>query len=237
MEEKLRNLRSAMDDTVLNGYHFSEEQKVKIRNTVKSPNKINRLEWFPKLLTVALFIGCFLFLADLSKKNIISPDGSSHLEQRKGSIPEVQKDPPGFVNEENWVVTSTFSIQLETPEGSSEALLKGIKGKAAFLDTEFVVGKKAKTRWFFWGKELKEVNKENFKLIGVHKETGEEKILVDSNGWEVTNPTYRETETKTVLGAQSSQHTVFFLPDAGLWRLDAYIGEKIYGSIVIKVKE
>lgn len=138
------------------------------------------------------------------------------------------------VSEEGWEVTPTFTVENE----DHDTVFRGYKGEVAFMDTmDFTVGQNGKTRWFFWGEELEEVNKENFKLIGVHKETGEELTLIDSNGWERLNPMYKETAIKTVLGAQSSQHTVFSLPTAGLWRLDAYIGDKLYGSIVVEVKE
>lgn len=136
--------------------------------------------------------------------------------------------------EEKWEVTQTFTVKSE----DHETVLRGDDGEVAFLDTmDFLVGEQGKTRWFFWGDELKEVNEENFKLIGINKETGEEKTLIDSNNWEIVNPEYKDVEIKSVLGAQSSQHTVFSIPSAGLWRLDAYIGEKLYGSIVVEVKD
>jgi hypothetical protein len=136
--------------------------------------------------------------------------------------------------EEEWEVTPTFTVKSE----DHETVLRGIRGEVAFLDTmDFLVGEPGKTRWFFWGNELKEVSEENFKLIGINKETGEEKTLIDSNNWEIVNPEYKDVEIKSVLGAQSSQHTVFSIPAAGLWRLDAYIGEKLYGSIVVEVKD
>lgn len=136
--------------------------------------------------------------------------------------------------EENWDVTSTFTVKSE----DHETVLRGVDGEVAFLNTmEFIVGQQGKTRWFFWGEELKEINEGNFKLIGIHKGTGEEQTLVDSNNWEIVNPEYKDVETKSILGAQSSQHTVFSIPSPGLWRLNAYIGEKFYGSIVVEVKD
>ncbi|RHW43313.1 DUF4871 domain-containing protein [Neobacillus notoginsengisoli] len=222
MEEKLRSLRNAMDETVLKGNHFSEEHKIKIRSAAKHPHKIHRFQWFPQLLTVVFFIGCIVFITDLTKQFQLGNSGTKIEEQKN--------------NDGNWEVTPTFSIQLESPDGKFEAPFRGIHGKVAFIDTEFTPNTQVKTRWFFWGKELKEVNKENFKLIGIQKGTGVEKLLIDSKSWEVTNQMYKDTETKTILGAQSSQHTVISLPSVGLWRLDAYIGDKHYGSIVIEVK-
>lgn len=167
---------------------------------------------------------------ELDKENaeILKRELLNRLKERK----------PITTSSVNWEVTPTFGVQIETPEGKRGVVLRGIEGKVAFLDTmDYSAGKENKTRWFFWGEELKEVNEENFKLIGVHKETGEEKTLIDSNNWERVNPEYKDTEIKSVLGAQSSQHTVFAIPLTGLWRLDAYIGEKLYGSIVVEVKK
>ncbi|WHY85930.1 hypothetical protein QNH39_25700 [Neobacillus novalis] len=108
MEEQLSNLKRAMDDTVYKGNHFSEEDKVKIRSAIKHPHKKNRLEWFPKLLTVAVFIGCIIFITDLTKKNINSSDKPSQLEQRNGTKTEEQRN-----NEDNWVRKTAIKKVLE----------------------------------------------------------------------------------------------------------------------------
>ncbi|WHY77269.1 hypothetical protein QNH20_24880 [Neobacillus sp. WH10] len=108
MEEQLSNLKRAMDDTVYKGNHFSEEHKVKIRGTIKHPRKKNRLEWFPKLLTVTLFIGCIIFITDITKKNINSSDKPSQLEQRNGTKTEEQSN-----NEDNWVQKTAIKKVLE----------------------------------------------------------------------------------------------------------------------------
>lgn len=99
MEEQLSNLKRAMDDTVYKGNHFSEEHKVKIRSTIKHPQKKNRLDWFPKLLTVAVFIGCIIFITDITKKNINPSNNQSQSEQRN--------------NEDNWVQKTAIKKVLE----------------------------------------------------------------------------------------------------------------------------
>lgn len=135
---------------------------------------------------------------------------------------------------DNWEVTSTFTVKGE----DYETVLRGVEGEAAFLDTmDLKAGQEGKTRWFFWGEELQQVNEENFILIGTHHETGEERILLDSNGWEILNLEHEDNSMRSQLGAQASQHAVYAIPSAGLWRLDAYIGEKLYGSVVIEVAE
>ncbi|WP_096185677.1 hypothetical protein [Evansella halocellulosilytica] len=131
-------------------------------------------------------------------------------------------------------ITSTFTVKGK----DYETVLRGVEGEAAFLDTmDLKAGQEGKTRWFFWGEELQQVNEENFILIGTHHETGEERILLDSNGWEILNLEHEDNSMRSQLGAQASQHAVYAIPSAGLWRLDAYIGEKLYGSVVIEVAE
>ncbi|WP_066070385.1 hypothetical protein [Neobacillus soli] len=105
MEEQLSNLKRAMDDTVFKGNHFSEEHKVKIRSTIKHPQKKNRLEWFPKLLTVTVFIGSIIFITDITKKSINSSDNPSQLEQRNGTKTEEQGN--------NWVHKTVIEKVLE----------------------------------------------------------------------------------------------------------------------------
>ncbi|WP_312469589.1 hypothetical protein [Neobacillus sp.] len=108
MEEQLSNLKRAMDDTVYKGNHFSEEHKVKIRSAIKQPHKKNRLEWFPKLLTVTVLIGSIIFITDITKKSINSSDKPSQLEQRNGSKTEEQSN-----NEVNWVRKTAIKKVLE----------------------------------------------------------------------------------------------------------------------------
>ncbi|MUK90642.1 hypothetical protein GMD78_20005 [Ornithinibacillus sp. L9] len=133
--------------------------------------------------------------------------------------------------EGNWEVTSPFTVEVD----GVERVFRGVKGEVAFLDMELTAGNPGKTRWFFWGDDLEQLNEENFILVGIHRETGEEIILVDSNGWEMIG--YPENDYLGILEAQSSQHTVITFPSSGLWRLDAYIGEKLFGTIVVEVKD
>jgi penicillin-binding protein A len=77
MEDKLKNLKSAMDSTVLKGNHFNAEQKDKVRKRTKTkPSFISR-NLIPNLLTTALGIGIVivtfnLFTSDLLLKDEIS---------------------------------------------------------------------------------------------------------------------------------------------------------------------
>ncbi|MGJ9383844.1 DUF4871 domain-containing protein [Salipaludibacillus sp. CF4.18] len=133
----------------------------------------------------------------------------------------------------DWEITPTFTVKTE----NGERVFQGIEGEIAFMEMEFKVGQEGKTRWFIWGEDLQEVNRENLVVIATHKDSQEEKVVIDSNHWEVSNPEYEDESFKSILGAQASQHAVFSLPSSGLWRLDAYVGKKHYRSIIVEVEK
>ena len=103
----------------------------------------------------------------------------------------------------------------------------GEEGRLGFIydDTDmtrFYPNNDRKYMWHFWGNE-DEFNGE-LKVIASHKESGE-KITV--------------LEGRTLAGSNNGadQHvpSIMSLPKAGMWKLDAYIGEKLFGSIFVNV--
>jgi penicillin-binding protein A len=85
MEDKLKNLRSAMDHTVLRGNHFTEEQKNKVRIRTKRKKSIISRNFIPNIITVAVAIGIFMvavniFSSDLLWKNEISKESKTPLQ-------------------------------------------------------------------------------------------------------------------------------------------------------------
>ncbi|KAB2336036.1 hypothetical protein F7731_10990 [Cytobacillus depressus] len=133
----------------------------------------------------------------------------------------------------NWRITPTFPPPSDDGHYSN---LRGLKGKAVYIDTgEMKAGEAYKTRWFFWGDDLTESPGEQLKITATQKDTGRREIITRSNGWEISNPQYKDL--KEVLNAQASQHVMMTLPSPGFWRLDAHIGNKYYASIVIEVKK
>jgi hypothetical protein len=105
----------------------------------------------------------------------------------------------------------------------------GVEGKLGFLynDTEvdrFYPHKKQRYMWHLWG--VHEDIQGSLKVIGTSKEGGD-KITVFSAA-PIGGPHN---------GADGIALSYMTLPSPGLWRLDAFIGEKLFGSIIVEVHE
>lgn len=103
--------------------------------------------------------------------------------------------------------------------------------------TRFYPGKMQKYMWHFWGntpEETKQLFGQKLKIIGVSEETGE-KINVFEGGTGVPNPNVQPPipDNDKVARAPS----LMSLPSKGLWRLDAFIDDKLYGSVVVQVHQ
>jgi hypothetical protein len=131
-------------------------------------------------------------------------------------------------------VSSTFSIPVTFEEGKDgEYILVGEKGKLAFQIgsrsenetielSPIVANKPDKYMWYLWGDDL---TKKPFKVIGTNMDTEEDLVVVED----------------TVLGAElngADAHipSLMEFPTVGLWKLDAYIDEELFGSIVVEIK-
>jgi hypothetical protein len=105
----------------------------------------------------------------------------------------------------------------------------GEKGKVAFIHddttTRFYAGHEQKYMWHLWGDE--DELSGQFKVVGVNKETKEEVEVLKANIYGVS-PNNNANADERIPSLMS-------LPYPGLWRLDAYIDEKLFGSIVVKV--
>ncbi|MEH7121658.1 hypothetical protein V7127_00270 [Bacillus sp. JJ1773] len=135
-------------------------------------------------------------------------------------------------NTRNWNITPNFPAPSD---GGHQSILRGLKGKAVYMDSEDIkAGKAYKIRWFFWGEDLKENPGEWLTITATQKDTGKRIEMVRANNWEITLP--QNEDLKDVLQAQASQHVKMTFPSSGVWRLDAHIGNKYYASIVLEVK-
>jgi hypothetical protein len=134
-------------------------------------------------------------------------------------------------NESNkdWEVSTTFTIPYKGVDGKDYTYtLLGPEGRLGFIYndqvTRFIAGKPNKYMWHFWGEP--EELKGKLKILGISKENGEEHTVFEANY--VTGPHN---------GADASAHSSMMLPSPGLWRLDAYIGNKLFGSVIVEVHE
>jgi hypothetical protein len=223
MEEKLRNLREAMDDTVLKGTHFSEKQKIKIRN--KLNEKLKNVDWFPKLLTIALSIGFLIIVGDFAVKNI-AHDRQEQSEINNGSSFEKGKN--------DWQLSPAFTISKPGPNGKDVPYgLRGVKGKVAIIDIPVIAGQNNKQLVHIWGgtpEKTEQLFNKQFKVFGTSKKDGTTitafKGALGVPNSEIIKPPYHYSEAVGYLE----------IPKKGIWKLDAYVEDKFFGSIVIEVQ-
>ncbi|MED4531864.1 DUF4871 domain-containing protein [Metabacillus fastidiosus] len=90
----------------------------------------------------------------------------------------------------------------------------------------FISGESQKYMWHFWGDE--KVLTKPFKVVGIKKETGEKLTVF-------------EFPTNSVLapnsGADHHIPSTMSLPSPGLWKLEAYFGEDLFGNVIVDVKK
>ncbi|WP_342601090.1 hypothetical protein MHB48_08835 [Psychrobacillus sp. FSL H8-0483] len=105
----------------------------------------------------------------------------------------------------------------------------GEEGRLGFLydDREvdrFYPNKTQKYMWHFWGNEDELIG--DFEVLGTHENSNEELIIVPKIGNPFLSPNN---------GADQHFPTNMMLPKSGMWKLDAYIGDRLFGSVYVKV--
>ncbi|WP_251028003.1 MULTISPECIES: DUF4871 domain-containing protein [unclassified Bacillus (in: firmicutes)] len=130
--------------------------------------------------------------------------------------------------EVKWEESATLVQEIETKQGTKiENVFRiGDNGKLGFGEYgPFIAGQPQKYMWHFWGD--KETLTKPFKVIGVSKETGKEITVFQVQGQNLAPNN----------GADHHLPSSMMLPSGGLWRLEAYFGDKLFGNIVVNVKE
>jgi hypothetical protein len=134
------------------------------------------------------------------------------------------------VKEENWKESATLVREVvATDDGQKGDFVFriGDNGKFGFAEYgPFIAGKTEKYMWHFWGDE--DTLTKPFKVIGVSKETGEEITVLKTPSSSNLSPH---------MGADHHIPSTMMLPKPGLWRLEVYFGEELFGNVVINVKE
>lgn len=145
---------------------------------------------------------------------------------------KVKIDETVKVNEENWEESATLVREIVvTDDGQIGDFIFhiGDNGRLGFGEYgPFIAGETQKYMWHFW--DNKASLTKPFKVIGVSKETGEEIIVFK-------NPANSNLSPKT---GPDNPHLVpssMMLPTPGLWRLEVYFGEEIFGNVVVNVED
>lgn len=113
-----------------------------------------------------------------------------------------------------WKESDTFQVGIYT--------MRGEENKIGFIDHAFEEGKQQKYMWHFWSDE--QDLEGPFKVIA-EKESDRRAITIFETS-SIGGPNN---------GAQGHAPSTMSLPEKGMWRLDAYINEVLFGSVFIRV--
>lgn len=141
------------------------------------------------------------------------------------------------VSSNHWQVSPTFDIPIDFGGKKGKYVLLGKEGRLGFLvgsgnedDIKIdpiIKGKPNKYMWHFWG------NDDEFdgplKVVGINEKGEKHKIIQADNSVNVGISPYN--------GATTHVPSTMEFPTAGLWKLEVYIGEKLFGDIVVNVEE
>ncbi|RPF50389.1 hypothetical protein [Aquisalibacillus elongatus] len=133
--------------------------------------------------------------------------------------------------EENWDESATFVREAIVTEDGREGEIVfriGDNGKLGFYEYgPFIASEKQKYMWHFWGDD--DTLTKPFRVIGISEETGKE-LTVIPTGSSMPN-------TSPHHGADHHIPSSIKLPNSGLWKLEAYFGDELFGSVVVNVED
>lgn len=114
---------------------------------------------------------------------------------------------------------------------SGDYKMIGEEGRIGFIydDCEvvrFYPEKENKYMWHFWGSEEELLG--DFKVVGTHENSDEEIVVIPERENNSLSPTN---------GADQHIPSNMKFPESGIWKLDAYIGDELFGNIYIRVHD
>ena len=133
-----------------------------------------------------------------------------------GSPSGQKQGAPISQQKENWQVSPTFSADGVT--------MRGLEGRLAIADMSIQSGKQSKVTWYFWGNPEEVTGK--IAVIGNNQETQTSVTLMDKVYMIPSQPAH---------GAQNHWDMELFFPSAGTWKLDVFIDQQVFDSIVVPV--
>lgn len=134
------------------------------------------------------------------------------------------------VQNDNWQVSPMFMSQ--------DRELIGIEKKIGILGPKFIAGKGNKYMWHFWG-DKDVLYSAKVKVVAINKETGEKvPALIENTGTVSESKVWEYSGTGGPYnGADAIMTSNMSLPKQGIWRLDIYINDKFFASIVVEVQQ
>ncbi|MFC4766621.1 DUF4871 domain-containing protein [Effusibacillus consociatus] len=155
--------------------------------------------------------------------------GCSNAEQDAKKSDTTKEPVTVSQQEDNWEVSPSFK--------SNDREMRGIQGKIGILGPSFIAGKVDKFMWHFWG-DRRVFDSRKVKIVAVNKRTGEKvQTLIQDAGtsnerkvWEYDGLGGPNN------GADAHMPSNMSLPSSGVWRLNVYIGEEFFGSVIVEVQ-
>jgi hypothetical protein len=134
---------------------------------------------------------------------------------------------------------STKEVFNPSPEFMSGVQkMVGIEGNIGILGPDFIADKGNKYMWHFWGTK-EELDQKPFRVEAINLKTNEKVkalVIVQDNNTQEMVWEYDTLPGGPNNGADAHIPSNLKLSTSGLWRLDAYLGGNLKGSIIIDVK-
>ncbi|WP_232698159.1 DUF4871 domain-containing protein [Brevibacillus daliensis] len=190
-----------------------------------------------KQVLMLTIIASLLLSGCLTSENASAPPNYSTPEALpvfgpKLPSPSLQTDEitPSPAEDYPWELSQVFT--------SGTYQMRGVPGKIAIMDTPFFFsGRSNKMMWHVWG-DRDHLLGAKLKVVAIHKETGEQFPALDRVDSNNSRSKIWEIELGGPLAdADAHSPSLISLPYAGLWRLDTYLDNKYYASIVVEVKD
>ncbi|WP_052947771.1 DUF4871 domain-containing protein [Aneurinibacillus tyrosinisolvens] len=160
--------------------------------------------------------------------------GCSNGEQSKGN--ENSKTVASSKTTNEWKVSPAFMVK-DPKRPNSPIEMFGKEGKIGIIGPQLYANNGQKWMWHFWG-DKNTLNSGKLKVEATNKHTDEKVPALIMDGG--TANEHKVWEYAGVggsnNGADAHMPSNISLPKPGLWRLDVYIGDRLFGNIVIEVK-
>lgn len=171
--------------------------------------------------------------------------GCSNVSDHTSMMAEESKDNLTVEITVDAMNNQTFSIPNPSWEvnkfTSGNAEMIGIPNKIAIHNGKIIEGKANKFIWYFWGAE-KEFEKMELTVIAIKKDSVEPtKALVVGVGtksatkvWSLKSYFPKVTPLN---GANAHLPSTIELPSKGLWSLNAFVNNQLFGQIIVEVMD
>lgn len=126
---------------------------------------------------------------------------------------------------------------------SEDKTMIGIEGNIGILGSGFIAKTPGKYMWHFWGKE-EELSQSPFRVEAINVKTNKKVKTLILRAATPQNELVWEYDTSGMggvwgrnNGADGHLPTNMVLPESGIWKLNAYLGDKLKGTIIVDVME